>query len=126
MLYGVHLADGCCVVALPTGADGTKVLVGRVAASLTNTNCIESMISIAARHDQERVAVARRQDDQMLMCRQDAQRGTQLPPARGLPADAGVRRCARPSPRSCSTGMGCCTSRMSGPTDAHRPVVATL
>jgi len=34
---------------------------GRLAASLANTNCIESMLSIA-RHDQEREAVARRQD----------------------------------------------------------------
>jgi putative transposase len=74
-----------------------------------------------ARHDQEREAVARRQDDQTLVCRRDAQRGTQLPPAQGLPADADVRRCARPSPRSCSTGMRCCTSRMSGRTDAPPP-----
>ena len=93
---------------------------GRLAASLTNTNCIESMISIA-RHDQEREAVARRQDDQTLVCRRDAQRGTQLPPAQRLPADADVRRCARQSRGSCSTGMRCCTSRMSGRTDAPPP-----
>jgi hypothetical protein len=37
-----------------------------------------------ARHDQEREAVARRQDDQTLVCRRDAQRRTQLPPAQGL------------------------------------------
>jgi hypothetical protein len=63
MLYGVHFADGCSVVALPTGADGTKVLVGRVAASLTNTNCIESMISIA--HDTTR-NVKRWRDGKMI------------------------------------------------------------
>src|SRR5206468_5308994 len=73
------------------------------------------------RHDQEPEAVARRQDEQTLVCRRDAQRRTQFPPAQGLPAAAEVRRCARPSPRSCSTGMRCCTSRMSGPTDAPTP-----
>jgi len=53
-------------------------------------------------------------------------RGTKFAPAQGLAAGADVRRCARRSPPSCcSTGMGCCTSRVSGPTDAHRPVVAT-
>ena len=56
-----------------------------------------------------------------VMCCPDAQPGTQLPPAPGLPAAAKVRRCARPSPPSCSTGMGCCTSRMSGRTDTPPP-----
>jgi hypothetical protein len=48
-------------------------------------------------------------------------RETQLPPAQRLPADADVRRCARPSCRSCSIGMRCCTGRMRRPTDAPPP-----
>ena len=36
-------------------------------------------------------------------------------------AAADVRRCARPSCRSCSIGMRCCTSRMRRPTDAPPP-----
>src|SRR5215218_1092191 len=40
---------------------------------------------------------------------------------RRLPADADVRRCARPSRRSCSIGMRSCTSRMRRPTDAPPP-----
>jgi hypothetical protein len=94
---------------------------GRLAASLTNTNCIQSMISVA--RDTTR-NVQRWRDgkaDQPLVCRRDAQRGTQLPPAQGLPAAADVHRCARLSRRSCSTGMRCCTSRRSGLTDAPPP-----
>jgi hypothetical protein len=56
-----------------------------------------------------------------IVCCPEAQRETPLPPARRLPADADVRRCARPSCRSCSIGMRCCTSRMRRPTDAPPP-----
>ena len=67
---------------------------GRLAASLTNTNCIESMISIA-RHDPQRETVAGRQDDQTVVRGRDAQRRTQVPSAQGP-----QRNAARSSPRS--------------------------
>jgi hypothetical protein len=56
-----------------------------LAASLTNTNCIESMISIA-RDTTRNVKWWRRRDHQTLVCCWDAQRGTQRPRAQGLPA----------------------------------------
>src|SRR6266508_2150478 len=94
---------------------------GPDAASHTNTNCIESMISIA--RDTTR-NVKRWRDGTMIKrwCAAGMlKRGTQLPPAQGLPADAEVRRCARPSRGSCSTRMRCCTSRMSRLPDAPPP-----
>jgi NAD(P)-dependent dehydrogenase (short-subunit alcohol dehydrogenase family) len=60
-------------------------LTGPLAASLTNTNCIESMISIA-RDTTRNVKWWRRRDHQTLVCCWDAQRGTQRPRAQGLPA----------------------------------------
>jgi putative transposase len=81
---------------------------GRLAASLTN--CIERMLSIA-----------RRRGDQTLGSRRELNAERSFRRLKGYRQMPRLRRCPRPSPRSCSTGMRCCTSRMSGRTDAPPP-----
>ncbi len=76
---------------------------GRLAKTLTNTNAIESMISIARRHRSCEALAGRQQDASTLVRGRDARSRTQLPARQGLQADAPTRRRARPSHRSCHT-----------------------
>jgi hypothetical protein len=94
---------------------------GRLAASLTNTNCIESMISIA--RDTTR-NVKRWRDGKMIKrwCAAgmlNAERSfSQCKGHRQLPTF--VAALAR-HVKGCYSGVRCCTSRLSGRTDAPAP-----
>jgi len=85
---------------------------GRLAASLTDTNCIESMTSIARDTTKN---VKRWRDGKMIKRRRaagmlNAERSSRR--LKGQPPDAATRRCARRSRRSCHTGLRYGTSRM--------------
>jgi hypothetical protein len=94
---------------------------GRLAASLTNTNCIQSMISIA--RDTTR-NVQRWRNGKMIKrwCAAgmlNAERSfRRLKGYRQLPTFVAA---LTHHVGCCSTGMRCCTSRMSGLTDAPPP-----
>lgn len=77
----------------------------RLARSLTNTNMIESMISVGRTNHPQRQAVEGRDHRQALGCGRDAQRRAQLPTPEGLQGHAHARGRHCPSRRSCHTHL---------------------
>ena len=80
-------------------------VTGRLRRSLTNTNCIESMISITRTTTGRVQALARRHDEEALDRRRHARSRTLLPPPQGPRRHARLRRRHRPGhhPGRCHT-----------------------
>ncbi len=77
---GIIFAEVCCVVALAITADGTKVPIGLWQGGDAHEHELHREHDLGrARHDRQREALARRQDDQPVVRRRHAQRRTQLP-----------------------------------------------